>query len=262
MEATNTVIYKTKNYDIFKYKDCNRKIGHLKVKNLIKSIKKENYLHLQNITVNEDFEVLDGQHRLEAAKFLNLEIFYAIIKEEEGSELIALLNANQAPWVAGDFLNFWINHGKTEYIKLKQFMDKNKFNITQGLIWAKDGSQYTREEFKKGNFVFANASSDEKALIYANHYIKYLKETNYKPIKLYKHSPFHKALKIFFSSDAVDNDFFIKKATEVPFTIRFSSCEQEYVSQLVEIYNYKLKLNKIMIKTPVTHIKIIRIEDQ
>jgi len=262
MEVTNKVIYKTKNYSIFKYLNCNRKIGSIRVKNLIESIKKENYLHLENITVNEDFEVLDGQHRLEAAKILDTEIYYTIIKEDKDSEIIPLLNANQSPWILKDFLNFWVNNGKAEYIRLEEFMKKNKFNITQGLIWAKDGSQFTRNQFKKGNFKFNYDETSEKALIYSKHYIEFLKKTNFRPIKIFNSSHFHKALKIFFSSELVNSDHFLTKAIEIPLTIRFSPCEKDYVIQLIDIYNYKLKFNRIGIKTPTTHIKIVLLDKE
>ena len=63
----------TKNYEQFGYKFGNRKVemnpNH--VKKLVKAMS-ENYIPIP-IMVNSNFEVLDGQHRLEAIKQLERE---------------------------------------------------------------------------------------------------------------------------------------------------------------------------------------------
>lgn len=66
---------KTKNYSLFKKYAKNRDIDGRHVEKLIASIKTANLLDCEPILVNEKMEVIDGQHRLEAAKSLNLDIY-------------------------------------------------------------------------------------------------------------------------------------------------------------------------------------------
>ena len=70
-------VYKTNNYDIFKLMPNNRNVNLTHVGRLKLSFK-EMYL-ISPIIVNSRMEIIDGQHRLHAAKELNLPIYYIIV---------------------------------------------------------------------------------------------------------------------------------------------------------------------------------------
>ena len=77
VENKENQILKTYDYEIFKRMKGNRVVNNSHVKNLVKSMQ-EKYLP-QPLTVNEDMEIIDGQHRFAAAMELNLPIYYQII---------------------------------------------------------------------------------------------------------------------------------------------------------------------------------------
>lgn len=68
----------TKEYHIFKKYPLDHGINEKFLKYIMLSIKKENFLEHVPISITDDFFVLDGLHRLEAAKRLNIEIYYKI----------------------------------------------------------------------------------------------------------------------------------------------------------------------------------------
>ena len=81
------VTYSTKNYDMF-ITDRD-KTGHWStqnceklIKNLMQSISYRNLLAWRPIIVTKNFLVIDGLHRLEAAKRLGVEIYYEVIQTE------------------------------------------------------------------------------------------------------------------------------------------------------------------------------------
>ena len=69
------VLYE-KNYTKFTLLDDNRDINDVHVEALAKSMKKSG--QLMPIIVNENLEVLDGQHRLKACELLGLPVAYVV----------------------------------------------------------------------------------------------------------------------------------------------------------------------------------------
>jgi len=126
------MIQKTKKYDIFKFREDNRqKIDENHVKRLIESIKNRNLLEFRPIMLNSDYEVIDGQHRLLAAKELNIEIFYEIHKDLKSGDIIELNVAKT--WQMEDYLNYYVKNGHKEYQNFDAFLKKNNLSINIGL---------------------------------------------------------------------------------------------------------------------------------
>lgn len=122
-QEVNTV-YKTNDLSIFNQIEGNRPPNHQHIRRLSQSIK-DNGLLCNPILVNERFEVIDGQHRLLAAKDAKSEIYYVILKGYDLKEVHAL-NLNQKNWSVKDFMNGYADMGVESYIKLKEFYKKNK----------------------------------------------------------------------------------------------------------------------------------------
>ena len=61
-------VIETTDYDIFKGIVGNRKVEKKHVEMLTGAIDRNNLLNVRPIIVNEEMMVIDGQHRLEAAK--------------------------------------------------------------------------------------------------------------------------------------------------------------------------------------------------
>jgi len=147
------MIHKTTEYKIFKKNQCNREINTpnlIKIKN---SIVAKNLLYLRPIIVNKNMEIMDGQHRLEAARILELPIFYQVNEEIE-TEDIVLLNDNQRGWKLDDYTNFYANQNNIEYIKLQEYSKQNKLPIQfiVKILANSHGKAFMR--FRRGEFKF------------------------------------------------------------------------------------------------------------
>lgn len=121
-EKVNTV-YKTSDLSIFKPIDGNRVPNLQHIKRLTDSIKKYG-MKCNPIIVNEKMEVIDGQHRLLAAKEANSFVYYIIINGYSLSE-VHTLNLNQKNWTRKDYMEGYASMGVESYIKLKKFYEKN-----------------------------------------------------------------------------------------------------------------------------------------
>jgi hypothetical protein len=116
-------VYVTKNLGMFSSIDGNRVPNLIHVKRLTDSIRKYG-MKCNPILVNERLQVIDGQHRLLAAKEVQSEVYFIIIP---GSNLtdVHTLNLNQKNWSRKDFMEGYANMGVIPYIKLRDFVKKN-----------------------------------------------------------------------------------------------------------------------------------------
>lgn len=115
----NTV-YVTESYGVFKRLIGNRGVDKSRVNAIIASIKKVGYVQ-SPIIVNEKYEVIDGQGRLEALKTLGLPVCFIVV-EGIGKEECIAMNINQRNWSIVDFINSHAETGNDSYILLQQLL--------------------------------------------------------------------------------------------------------------------------------------------
>lgn len=116
-------LIKTTDYDRFVPIMSNRELDKRHVMNLQRSIKARNLLMVRPIIVNENMEVIDGQHRLAAAQMINEPVYYLQVKGLTQQDL-AVLNTHQKNWSVMDFVNFYTLQGVPEYKKLSRLCNK------------------------------------------------------------------------------------------------------------------------------------------
>lgn len=110
---TDTVEYVTSDFSKFKFMANNRDINKKYVAKLKKSISERGYIG-NGILVNENFEVLDGQHRLTACMELGVAVKY-IIKHGYDIKEISALNMNGHNWNINTFVNSYVKSGSDDY---------------------------------------------------------------------------------------------------------------------------------------------------
>lgn len=112
-------ILTTENYSIFKKLPENRDVvDDAKVKRLMKDIQEHGLLN--EILVNDRMQVLDGQHRLEALKRLNMPVSYRIINDAALPEVIAL-NNTQTRWNTNNYIDAYARQGDSSYLALERW---------------------------------------------------------------------------------------------------------------------------------------------
>lgn len=132
-------VYKTNKLEIFKPIVGNRPTNPMHIRRLSSSIK-QNGLLQNPIIVNEKMQVIDGQHRLSAAKLADSSIYYIIAKGYNLKD-VQTLNLNQKNWNKKDFMDGYAAMGIESYVKLKDFVNYNKvFNITDCIALCSNGA--------------------------------------------------------------------------------------------------------------------------
>ena len=152
---TGIRVYQTDELDKFKLDERNRSTTPNHVKELMDSMK-ENGVIKAPIIVNEKFIVLDGQHRLEACKRLNLPIYYMVI-DGYGMKEAVQMNANLRRWVLNDYIEYFAADGNADYVFLKRMLEKYKVSprVAAAVLMDKQrggGGTSTDRTIKKGDF--------------------------------------------------------------------------------------------------------------
>lgn len=234
---------KTKDYDMFVFRVDNRDhISELHVQKIVESIKVKNMLEMRPVIVNKKMEVIDGQHRILAAKQLDLPIYYEIDNDADGEEVIAY-NISKA-WTTKDYLNYYAKHNYPEYIKLAKFCKEQNLNLQSAMAIACKKSSKSLNDFRTGKFVF-NEEFIEESFDLCNQTIDRIKRLLGMSM-FTKSSRFWKALVRVTNHEDFNEDKWFKNVDK--FIERFTpkATIKDYIKLFVDIHNHGNQ-NKIII---------------
>lgn len=234
-----TEIKKTSDYDLFCSFTSNREIDEKHVAQLVRSISSRNLLHINPILVDSNMRIIDGQHRLEAAKILSVEIYY-IISDDVDRLDISKLNSNQKNWNTMDFINFYTIEGKPEFLKFSKFVSSYP-DITISAALTIVSSKFTRnvKEVKNGILDIDNIN-------FAHQVAQALAVLNKKYQKLFIYdSRFPVALGMAMRTEKFNLDTFINKIDLNPRSFVRCTTTKETFTMIREIYNYRSSANLI-----------------
>lgn len=231
---------KTTDYEIFKKHDSNRPVMEKLVVSLMKSIESHNMLELRPITIDQRMSVIDGQHRLEAAKRLGVPIYYEMDDKIQVKDMV-ILNANQAAWSGDDYLNFYEKEGFPEYQKLKRFMKEKNLELRVAFMLCGSAGGGVYKDFKFGKYIFPQGNDwieVQDSLTKIESIIEFLKRKTGTPCTFTQTQAFWKSLITFFNARYFEYDTFMKKLSVRLDLVRSCTKVITYVNLWKEIYNY------------------------
>lgn len=150
-------IYKTNDLSKFNNYEFNRDIdlGHVRI--LSNKIKDFTLCPLICTFDNNKIFILDGQHRLEVAKRLNVPIYYRLIDRLESLDIAALQvkrNWNPLNWV-----KYWACNNNPEYITLLKYYNEYKLSIST--LSAMLTTPHINTDINEGRFIYKNISAKQ-----------------------------------------------------------------------------------------------------
>jgi hypothetical protein len=221
-------VHTTTDYFLFKPIDGNRNKNLLHLNRLKKSIE-ENYLFTV-IIVNENYEIIDGQHRFEVIKELGLPLNYIICNGYKLRE-VQILNATSKVWNADDYLEGYCKLGYPDYITYRKF--KNKYNLehnaTMRLLSSQGGSD--TKQFHEGKFVIKDYLEAERKIELILMIEPFYKNTR-------KRSFIFAMVTLLSNPNFIFSEF-LQKLKLQPSALQDCINVNQYISLIEEIYNYK-----------------------
>jgi hypothetical protein len=126
-----TKFIRTLDYDRFRFFNTNRNIVESHVRKLMASISEIGLL--EEITINEDYYIIDGQHRFEALKRMS-EHIVAKIKIGASSDSIIPVNIVRRGWSIMDYITHYSEAGNQDYIHIREVIQNNDSKLSTGTL--------------------------------------------------------------------------------------------------------------------------------
>lgn len=232
-------ILSTKDYGLFKEFNSNRELDDKHVRRLARKISEKNLLHINPIIVDADMYIIDGQHRLEAAKELGVPIYYMVSNRTSRSD-ISKLNSNKKNWKTMDYINFHTVEKVRNFVELSKFMNHYEHLSPSAAIalCCTTLSRNTRE-LQEGRVDILNIK-------FAYQVADLIKELDRRYQKAFIwDSRFPLALAKAIKTDNFDMDRFYAQIEDAP--REFVKCTnlKDCKAMIQEIYNRNLSKNKI-----------------
>ena len=151
------VIYETDNYGMFKRLEGNRDIKA--INKIVESVMEVGYIP-NPVIINEKFEVVDGQNRLEALKKLEMPVQYYMI-QGIGIEEARALNLGRTNWKPIDYVKSYAESGNESYQILLKLVDDYKGFSLQEIYGVLKGkvvfSGWHVQDLNNGKFIMNDA---------------------------------------------------------------------------------------------------------
>lgn len=235
-----TVVYTTYDYGKFKKMDANRILSKPNLTGLLTSFS-EAYL-LTIVIVNELFEIIDGQHRFEAAKESSLPIRY-IVMPGYGIDEVRQYNKTMQKWLKVNYKDSYVTEGRSAYVELDEFMKqfpelgiKNSLALLTGVSRGEsqklvNGLKVSSQDFNSGKLSLNNVT---KAYITAR------KIMDFKEYYSGFSSPaFVSSLLSIMSKKSYDHKRMLHKLKSSSIHLHKCGTQEQYRMLLQKIYNYK-----------------------
>jgi len=233
-------IQSTKDYSMFKKMEGNRHLDKFHLKKLCSAIEKDNQLDVHPIIVNKELYVIDGQHRLEAAKALGLNIFY--IQSDTVTDLHVIDgNVNQKSFEVENYIDYFaIKEKNPIYIQLKSMLQstglkpKAFLTLILGVV-----SPNILEFLKTGKFQFPNKEDPKKILDFYFEFLAYVKDKRLKPISMFTNHNFTRAFRWLHQTNGFETGILFKKLDLRWFDLKPQRAAEDWYTLLINIYNFK-----------------------
>lgn len=232
MNNTYTVL-ETSDYTVFQPLPHNRRIVENHVRDLVQSMEERPHLRpARPILLNEQMQIIDGQHRVEASRRLKITVFYMVVPGLTIADA-RLLNALQRTWSLLDYAESYASDGHKEYVKFMERHEQYKMpaSALASYMTARLDDRM-RMKFKTGQFKTAEDKIINDYLAKLEDFSQYTKRWNEERFAM---AVFH-----LITNDKYDHRRMLSKLENTRIVPQPSRLE--YLRELEDIYNTDLPL--------------------
>jgi hypothetical protein len=222
---------KTNNYQKFKFIATNRIIKESHVQKLSNSMNTHGFLNSKPITVNSNYEIIDGQHRFMAAKRLGIDVIYEI-DNVDINECMVTVNTTSNTWRLNEFIEHYAKKGLVDFIELNKFINNTDYGVSN-CISIFCGFSVTPKHIRTGVMPFKNLKFNESIEL-----IEFFRNK----LKFFKTNKFIESLIILVNRKDIDKKH-IDKLKLNAYSIVECANNNQYANQYNSLLKLKIKNN-------------------
>lgn len=233
-------INKTDDYTIFKNILGNRSVSNSHVSHLASAIKRKNLLEYYPLLLNDNMEVIDGQHRLLAASGVGVPVYYSVVPGLKLEDVMSI-NTHSKKWGAQDFVDSYIQLGNHHYEVLNNFAKNHGLSIGSSALMLSGrvtsanirGGGRLGDDIRSGKFeVMAQVQAERLARALDD-----IQPFSNFPVKVDRN--FIQALRLLDRNPVFDMEKLMSKLQIHDRKIERRVNPRYYLLQLEDIYNFK-----------------------
>lgn len=231
-------ILATRNYDLFKFIDGNRDIDHSK--RVESSISEVGMLYCP-ILVNEKYEIIDGQHRFEACKNLNLPILFTV-QNGIGISEVRKMNSVSKNWKSKNYIHSYAHGDEStqDYKYLEILTQKYPAFTEKTICMAIDGNAGRNHAAKIKDGTYVCTESQYESAILALDFLESFRE-NIDKISG-RNDYYYSALLFCYSDQNIDNDYLLKKFNKYHTHLDEVATISKALEEIErKVYNYQMR---------------------
>lgn len=240
--STDRTVHTTTDYKKFKFLIDNRQTarGHInKLKNAIAS--NPEILKVQPILVNEKFEIIDGQHRFNAASELGMPVSYVQVP---GLNIATArdMNVMQRRWGIEDYAFSYAKAGNVNYKAFNKYVRENP-GISKTIIMVVLGgreSENMGSDFRAGKFIIKRDKDDAEWIF---EQLNKIREITNGEIPISK--PFVSGLSQAIDNEDFDYQRFLENLQKKPDMFHRTAVVRDALRMIEDIHNYHKSTNLI-----------------
>lgn len=227
-----TEVLETLKYEMFKTDIKNRPIDEEKVYFFMKQFKAGKFFMKEfPIIIDHDLVILDGQHRFEAVKRLELPLYFRYAHSLTIHNVVDVqLNAG---WKTPDYLHTFIQQKNMNYIILNRFIKKYQISTTVAVLLLSGESGLKKSGYYDGTFIIKD---ETKAHEQANA----INTLGSLALGLNRDRTFCLAVAKIISHPDYEEKRMTEQLTKYTSLMIRQVTVNGYIKNLEEIYNYKL----------------------
>ena len=231
-------IFETKDYGLFELIPCNRQINHNHLRNLTEAIQVNNQLREHPIRVRPNGMILDGQHRLLAAKELGVTLYYYIDENKTDVMDIADEAAVRRTWTLNDSLYTYVQLGLPHYMALQEFMDKHPWitvSVAVAICQGKRSNSFLKGEnrraFRRGEYKITDMRFAIQFACAIGDFMEY--------VEFAKHKRFMQTISYLLRHPAYDHNRMMAQMERAGHQLTRQFTKNDYLRVMEKIYNYR-----------------------
>lgn len=227
------VVQSSTDYDQFQFIDANRELarGHIEtLKNAFEEV--GNLTRVQPILVNDQYQIIDGQHRFIACKELGLPIYFTMV-DGLGVREARSMNILHKNWDSDDFARSYALTGDTNY---QTYLDlKDDYGFAHSiLLYAINGTDIkgSFKGFREGNLVIGDLPTIRKRLD--------ILASIGEHTSLVSNREFGQSIIRISETEGYDHKRMLTKLAAHADTLKRMGTMEDNIRQLEDVYNYKV----------------------
>lgn len=239
-ENLNIEVNETSNLEQFIFDTNNRKVSEVHVARIMGSMQRDGFNWNFPLRVRKDgdmYVVLDGQHRLTAARRLGISVYFTVMGDSK-DDAVYTANAFSKGWALHDYHRYWLGKGSEVHLYVDNMVKEHGIPLSQSveLVFSSVGSKKKMDAYRMNTLRLDDVDTDKvEDLINKVNTIR-LFDMNTK--KVMRHHAFVRACVKFVTAKFYDEKRMLKCLEGRSMRLKKYVHMSENIDMLLEMYNY------------------------